>query len=140
MCSVNFSRTKGQFLLPDHSFDIVLTNNTIDHVKDCDEFLWEVRRLLKPGGVLLFCVHLIEDIFRISRSLVKKVDVNHPHHFLEREVEDLFERCGYRINSRVRVPLYKEEVIPAEASPLKKFIYLTGFFSSSFRWIAFYRD
>jgi methionine biosynthesis protein MetW len=37
----------------DASFDVIHSNQVIEHVRDTDQFLVEVRRLLKPGGYAL---------------------------------------------------------------------------------------
>jgi SAM-dependent methyltransferase len=39
--------------LPDDSFDVVCSFETIEHVPDRDSFLREVRRVLRPGGTFL---------------------------------------------------------------------------------------
>lgn len=41
---------------PDHSFDVVFSSNTLEHIKDVGSLLNEARRVLKPGG---FGVHLM---------------------------------------------------------------------------------
>lgn len=38
---------------PDHSFDIVVALDTIEHVRDPRRFIEHVHRLLAPGGILL---------------------------------------------------------------------------------------
>ena len=38
--------------LADNSFDLVLSSETIEHVRDVQHFLSEVRRVLRPGGEL----------------------------------------------------------------------------------------
>lgn len=113
--------------LPDDTFDIILTNNTIDHAEDCDKFLLEIKRLLKPNGVLLFSSHIIVDFIKLFKPLIKLVDINHPYHFIQDEIDDLFNRHGFVLKSKVSVPLCKEETIPAEANFLKKCIYIIGF-------------
>lgn len=35
----------------DHSFDLVLANQVIEHVRGTDRFMTEIRRVLKPDGV-----------------------------------------------------------------------------------------
>ncbi len=37
---------------PDETFDLVLMAETIEHVVDPESLLWEVRRVLRPGGEL----------------------------------------------------------------------------------------
>ena len=39
----------------DHSFDVVHSNQVIEHVVDIDHFVDETRRVLKPDGVAIVC-------------------------------------------------------------------------------------
>ncbi|MFQ5732454.1 MAG: class I SAM-dependent methyltransferase, partial [Planctomycetaceae bacterium] len=43
----------------DDAFDVVSTTSVFTHLDEIDQFLWlgELRRVLKPGGVLLASVH-----------------------------------------------------------------------------------
>ena len=112
---------------PNRSFDIIVTNNTIDHVKDCTGLLKECKRLLKDDGYLLFSTHIIVDFMKVFKPVLKKIDTNHPHHFTEEEVDDLFKGNGFELLSKVCIPLYKEESVPQEANIIKKCLFLTGF-------------
>jgi SAM-dependent methyltransferase len=38
---------------PDESFDLVISNQVLEHVPDLDVVLAEMRRVLKPGGICL---------------------------------------------------------------------------------------
>ena len=39
---------------PNDTFDIVFSDNVMEHIKDSDAVLTEINRVLKPGGILLF--------------------------------------------------------------------------------------
>ena len=41
---------------PDKKFDLVITNDVLEHVANLDEVLWEIVRVLKPGGRHLFTI------------------------------------------------------------------------------------
>jgi 2-polyprenyl-3-methyl-5-hydroxy-6-metoxy-1,4-benzoquinol methylase len=40
---------------PDKSFDIVISFDVLEHIKDTKKHLSEVKRVLKPGGYYIFC-------------------------------------------------------------------------------------
>ena len=45
---------EGRIPHPDAAFDLVISNQVFEHVPDLDAVLDEIRRVLKPGGILLF--------------------------------------------------------------------------------------
>ncbi|GAC1448397.1 MAG: hypothetical protein NVSMB9_31520 [Isosphaeraceae bacterium] len=47
---------------PSHSFDLVLTSETLEHVPDLDTALREIRRVLVPGGRHVFTVPLLPGV------------------------------------------------------------------------------
>jgi len=47
----------GRVPLPDHSADVVLSAQVLEHVPDLDAYCAEIRRLLKPDGTLLLSTH-----------------------------------------------------------------------------------
>lgn len=51
----------GKFPFEDASFDSILCNQVLEHVFNPDEFLGEIRRVLKPGGKLLLTVPFVWD-------------------------------------------------------------------------------
>jgi SAM-dependent methyltransferase len=51
------------------SFDVVLCDNVIDHAEGPDQILWEIVRVLKPGGVLYFTVNVHHPIYDMSSRL-----------------------------------------------------------------------
>jgi SAM-dependent methyltransferase len=59
-----------QFPVEDGSFDGVLSSQVLQHVFNPDEFLNEVRRVLRPGGTLLLSVPFVWD------------EHEHPHDYL----------------------------------------------------------
>ncbi len=41
---------EGRTVYPDHSFDFIMTDNVLEHVRDFDKVLAEIDRLTRPGG------------------------------------------------------------------------------------------
>ena len=50
----------------DHAFDVVIHSDTLEHVPDAMRALRECRRVLSPGGVLVFTVPVIDG--RLTRD------------------------------------------------------------------------
>jgi len=43
----------GALPLPDAAFDVVVSFETLEHLRDQEQFLSEIRRVLRPGGLLI---------------------------------------------------------------------------------------
>ena len=71
--------------LRDASADLVFCINVLDHVLDPNQILREIRRILKPGGMLVLEVHTFPRLFRPFLLL------DHPHtfHWTKRDVHRL---------------------------------------------------
>ena len=65
-----------QIPLPDHSVDMVVSFETIEHFSEHDSFLAEVRRVLRPGGRLLISSPERDCYSSVSNSA-------NPHHVRE---------------------------------------------------------
>lgn len=72
-----------RFPFPDGSFDSVVCNQVIEHVKDPIFFLGEILRVLVPGGVLLITVPLMwgehetpEDYWRFTTFGIRRLLAN----------------------------------------------------------------
>jgi SAM-dependent methyltransferase len=51
------------------AFDIVLSDNVVDHARDPRRILEEIARVLKPGGLLYFTVHVHHPLYDLSSNL-----------------------------------------------------------------------
>lgn len=73
---------------PNNYFDVVISNQVIEHIVDIDHFIQEIYRILKPGG---YCVVSTENlsswhnVFALilgfqdfSHHIIKKIHVNNP--------------------------------------------------------------
>jgi SAM-dependent methyltransferase len=41
----------------DNSFDIVLSSQVLEHVEDVNQYMSEIKRVLRPGGIVLLSTH-----------------------------------------------------------------------------------
>jgi len=62
---------------PDHSFDVVLCDNVVDHAESPAQIVSEIVRVLAPSGVLYFTVN-----------------VHHPIYWLASEIHGIWRRFG----------------------------------------------
>ncbi|HEY7837223.1 MAG TPA: class I SAM-dependent methyltransferase [Terriglobales bacterium] len=118
-----FSGRLDQAVFPPGSFDVVVLNDVIEHILDPIPFVTEVRRLLRPGGILLLetpnhrSVHAL--LFGVANKLnnclralsggafdhpwpgyydfdpTQVVQAGHVLHFTPRTLQRLLERCGF---------------------------------------------
>ncbi len=75
--------------IEDNSFDVVVSFQVIEHIKEDDQFLQEIHRVLKPGGKAL-----------ISTPNIKKTLTRNPWHIREYTADQLT-KLAMRIFSRV---------------------------------------
>jgi len=88
--------------LEDHSVDTVLSTFTLCTVPDLEAAFAEMRRVLKPGGQLLFCEHgLAPDpsVRRWQNSIqpVWKICAGGCH--LNRDIPELIQKGGFQIQA-----------------------------------------
>ena len=69
---------------PSESFDVVLTSDVMEHVRDCDVAHAQIHRVLKPGGAYVFNVPYAEesegDIRLVDTSSGKDIFLCAPHY------------------------------------------------------------
>jgi SAM-dependent methyltransferase len=86
----------GEFLpFGDECFDLVLADNSVDHVVSPVQVLAEMSRVLRPGGVLAMSVF----IFLPPRARQRQVgeDPCHPHTFSERAAIARVAHAGFEV-------------------------------------------
>jgi len=88
----------------DFSFDLVLCSETIEHVRDMQLFLSEVRRVLKPGGRLAVTTpaHSRRTALRLFfRGWESEFEPLSPHlrFFTRRSLEKLLDDQGFDVES-----------------------------------------
>lgn len=96
--SVNFakkhySRPNSEFIIgdaeilnfPENSFDIVVSFETIEHLPSPKKFLKEIKKILKPGGMLI----LSSPDREVVREILIDVSYQNPFHIKEFSQEEL---------------------------------------------------
>jgi SAM-dependent methyltransferase len=76
------------------AFDLVLCTDAIEHVRDVQLFLSEIRRVLRPGGALALTTPSSPPLMRPDDPLSP-----HLHHFTRRTLERLVGELGFEVRS-----------------------------------------
>ena len=74
---------------PDASFDFVFSNSVLEHIEDIEPVIGEVRRILRPGGTLLFTVPGAEFHECLAGPLLPRAD-------RQRYLQKVDRRCAHR--------------------------------------------
>lgn len=103
---------------PDYSFDVIASFETIEHLEHPEEFLTELRRVLKPGGtILLSCPN---DYYYYENAPVDNPFHKHKYHFYD--FKELSEKylgkashyyLGFAADGFVTIPL-EDATLPEE--------------------------
>ena len=84
----------------DGYFDLVISTNTLDHVSNPFGALVELKRILKPNGMLALSVDCYGPIRRGIRNAKERIgfgDPPHPFSLSLGEIKDLFDEAGFKI-------------------------------------------
>ena len=77
--SLQTHKCSADTLLPENSFDVVYSGNLLHHV-DVALTLKEVRRILKPGGMAVFCDPLVHNpLIQVYRRIAQDVRTEDEH-------------------------------------------------------------
>jgi SAM-dependent methyltransferase len=85
--------------LEEGSFDLVIMENCIDHVRDVDAVMRAIRRVLVPGGTLYLTVNARSSVGSlVHRVLARAVlDPGHPHTFTSRRFRRMIVAHGFEM-------------------------------------------
>lgn len=83
----------------DGEFDLAMIENCIDHVQDVDGVMRELRRALRPRGVLYLTVNCRAPVgYFVHRALSRlRIDPGHPHTFTPDRAKRLVNRSGFEV-------------------------------------------
>jgi len=106
----------------DESFDIVISFGVIEHTKNRNLFIKEIKRILKPGGY--FFVFDLPSKYSFSEAFLGKIIqflkndkiFFHEKMYIKKEVKDVFLKNGFSV-------VVKEQfLIPAQVDRISRFI------------------
>ena len=129
---------------PDAAFDVVLTDNVIDHAEQPLRILDEIVRVLKPGGLLYFTVNVHHPLYDLASrahgawtAMGLKVELSafadHTVHLTEKHIADVFARLPLKLisqTSTVAATRKTQRAAPASSpdAVLKKFFFKNAIF------------
>ncbi len=98
-------RPLEELSLPSNLFDVVTLFYVIEHVHDPLKLLWEVNRVLKPGGLVLLRWPHSTPIVQMLGPISRKLDLYHtPYHlydFSPQTAKRMLDRCGFELAQTV---------------------------------------
>jgi methionine biosynthesis protein MetW len=113
------------------SFDVIILADVIEHIKNTDAFLNEVRRTLKPDGrVIISSGNIALWLYRMfllcgSFPYAKKgiLDETHVHLYTLHNLCQLMRRSGFRIQRRKATPIPFELVLNNRIGRILTYLY-----------------
>ena len=79
------------------TFDVITCFQTLDHIIDVGQFLQLVKKILKPGGRVLFVVHDTEGLsVKLLGEKSPIFDIEHIYLFNKENLEKLFKKNGFK--------------------------------------------
>jgi len=88
-----------QLEFPDAAFDLIINDNVLDHCENPLRVLQEMRRVLKPNGVVylrLVTFHLWGKLIRATLEKFQ-IDQGHPHTFTKKSITWAVNRSGFTV-------------------------------------------
>lgn len=104
---VSYMEAKGEKLpFDDQEFDLLITDNVLDHTESPDQIISEARRVLKPGGMVYLRLNVYHFWGRFIRWLMELavIDRGHPYTFSSGKLKAMVEEHGFQILSSHRAP------------------------------------
>jgi SAM-dependent methyltransferase len=92
----------NQLPFKDKVFDSVLLDNVLEHIKKPDLLLKEIKRVLKPNGILLIGVPGIWGF---------KEDIDHKYFYDETELKKLAIKHQFHVKKFIHMPLWRSNFL-----------------------------
>ena len=92
---------------PDASFDVVLIANALHVMPEPEAALREIRRVLRPGGILIapnFVGHKKGVVSRVWSGVLQLAGISFVHQWSEEEYLNFLHRNGWRVNYHKLLP------------------------------------
>lgn len=90
-----------KILLKDGEADLVFSNSVLEHIKDIDQVLKEIKRVLKPGGLLLATMpsHKLGEYLGLGKLYAQWFNQKYHHYHLYSLTnwEELLRRAGLKL-------------------------------------------
>ena len=78
------------------SFDLIICDNVLDHCAYPKRVLQEMRRVLRPSGIVYLRIHVYHQWGLLMRSAAEmlQIDAGHPYTFTDRRLRRLIDASG----------------------------------------------
>jgi 2-polyprenyl-3-methyl-5-hydroxy-6-metoxy-1,4-benzoquinol methylase len=97
-----FGGTLGQAAFPPDTFDVVVSLQVLEHLLDPRETLYQITRVLKPGGLLVVEVPSIDNLgFRLLGRWHRHFARHHLFFFSRQTLTRLLTEAGYQVKQVV---------------------------------------
>jgi SAM-dependent methyltransferase len=91
----------------ENSFDLIISNSTIDHFPEIDSALQELYRILKPGGALILTLHNRLQLFFSLQIWVKRIlkikDYSFGYSFTFNSISPRILSAGFHITDKTYI-------------------------------------
>ena len=91
-------------------FDIILCNHVLEHIIDTDKAVKELKRILKPNGILIFNVPNEGCLMAILRNNILQKEISnttdHVHFFTKKSLSEIFNKNKLKIINFYRLGFF----------------------------------
>lgn len=86
-------------------FDVVICTEVLEHVVDPQKIMKEIKRVVKPSGIVIISMDSGNLLFGLVWTIWKKFNGKiwqeaHLHKFTPKRLDELFEKTGFKIEKR----------------------------------------